>query len=335
MTLDFSNLSTYLFDIGFSLLTTVLLYLAVPVFLTFIKKKRFTRKKARIIAIINAVIIHIIFFMISIITYNGESTGNLSPAFIWGFVGYRILLRNEISPEEIDHGNNRNADDYVPQPRFVDTHQNNSHQSKKVLNQQIKNSGQFYLLDKIYNSNTSHSGLTYQEFEKVFFTIYNKISSLKDSYNILNFSKFEVLSSMYFVCEYNDTLPREVHEKMMNTVRTAISKLLCYENDDIDFEKIKKRVNLYRLVSNGILPLRTDFFLAEVNSSDYVLKSAVTLCNILINPKIIDDYNSPLLFTGLDNAFIYTNFCYSLTQLLSYLPYAIEKLKEYNDSIKK
>lgn len=77
-----------------NLIITVLGYLGLPIILK-LCKKQYPKKEARDIAILNSVIVYIIFSIIIFITQDGK-IANIFVAIFWGGIGYSIIKDKEI-----------------------------------------------------------------------------------------------------------------------------------------------------------------------------------------------------------------------------------------------
>jgi len=81
----------WIITIFIDLIITVCFYLIVPLFLVYVLKKKYTEKEAKKIAIINSIIVFIIFTLAHILVLEEEKLANPAPSFLWGFVAYSIL----------------------------------------------------------------------------------------------------------------------------------------------------------------------------------------------------------------------------------------------------
>lgn len=86
---DFEQLLTSLL---INTLFTIVIYLAIPVILRYGLKKRYCKKEAKKIATWNAVSIFILISLYYIIVLNVGKVANAAPAFLWGGLGYLLLL---------------------------------------------------------------------------------------------------------------------------------------------------------------------------------------------------------------------------------------------------
>lgn len=84
-------------DLAISIAITAAMYLAVPVILkiTVFRKKHYSKKVYRNIAIANAIVIWAICRAITLNVYSINVPVTYAAAFVWGLVGYKILCHGE------------------------------------------------------------------------------------------------------------------------------------------------------------------------------------------------------------------------------------------------
>lgn len=104
------NTTSFFVSILISLFITILFYLSAPLIAKYIFKKEFTEKNAIKFMVANCIIVYIIFSIIQILSSN--HLANISPAILWGIIGYIILKpQKKYNKAMIDE--NKQTEDFV------------------------------------------------------------------------------------------------------------------------------------------------------------------------------------------------------------------------------
>lgn len=91
---------TDFYAITINLIITVFCYLLIPVIVRLMYKNGIEKSEAREVAIINAIMVYLLFTLYYIFLTDTPKVANVLPAFLWGGVSYYIMK------EKDNHTNN-------------------------------------------------------------------------------------------------------------------------------------------------------------------------------------------------------------------------------------